>query len=117
MPGVRHRVRQSGGDVRSRTTPLLRLTTWLAFVLGTVYAVTLVPGVGPAGYSPALDWWLNMTVDGLVILVLAQRTVAVRGARVAWALMTLGLVVAFVASTAYFSYYRHLDPIPSPSPA
>ncbi len=101
--------------MRYGTTSLLRLTTWSTFVLGTVYAVTLVPGVGPASYSAAIDWWLNMTVDGLVILVLAQRTLLVRGARAAWALMTLGLVVAFVASTTYFAYYQHLDPVPSPS--
>ena len=28
--------------------------------------------------------------------------------------MTAGLVAAFAASTAYFAYYQHLDPIPQP---
>ncbi len=57
------------------TASLLRATTWLTLVLGAVYAVMLVPGVRPTpGYQPAIDWWLNMTVDALVIVVLAVRT-------------------------------------------
>jgi signal transduction histidine kinase len=98
------------------TTSALRTTTWLALVLGSVYAVTLVPGVRPTpGYQPAVDWWLNMTVDALVILVLALRSLVDRRDRAAWLFMTAGLVTAFAASSAYFAYYRHLDPVPSPS--
>jgi signal transduction histidine kinase len=96
-------------------TSLLRATSWLMLVLGAVYAVTLVPGVGPAGYAPAIDWWLNMTVDALVIIVLALRVVVDRRDRAAWLLMTAGLAAAFAGSTTYFAYYRHLDPVPSPS--
>jgi signal transduction histidine kinase len=85
-------------------------------VLGAVYAVTLVPGIRPTpGYRPALDWWLNMTVDGLVILVLALRVLVDRRDRAAWLCMTAGLVAAFAGSTTYYAYYQHLDPIPSPS--
>ena len=66
--------RDAGGDVPRSTTSLMRTTAWLMLALGTVYAVTLVPGIRPTpGYRAALDWWLNMTVDGLVILVLALR--------------------------------------------
>jgi signal transduction histidine kinase len=90
----------------------MRPTAWLTLVLGAVYAVTLVPGIGPAGYSTAIDWYLNMTVDALVILALAQRTMADRRERSAWLVMTLGLVAAFAGSTTYFAYYRHLDPMP-----
>ena len=98
------------------TAPLLRATTWVTLALGSVYAVTLVPGVRPApGYQPAIDWWLNMTVDLLVILVLAMRTVVDRTDRTAWLVMVAGLLVAFLGSTAYFAYYQHLDPVPSPS--
>ena len=98
------------------TTSLLRATTWLMLVLGAVYAVTLVPGVRPTpGYRPAIDWWLNMTVDALVVLVLALRTVADRRDRAAWSFMTAGLVAAFAGSTAYFAYYQYLDPIPRTS--
>ncbi len=98
------------------TTSLLRTTTWLTLALGTVYAVTLVPGVRPTpGYRPALDWWLNMTVDALVILVLALRVLVDRRDRAAWLFMTAGLVAAFAGSTTYFAYYQYLDPIPSPS--
>jgi signal transduction histidine kinase len=93
----------------------MRATTWLMLALGTLYGVTLVPGIGPAGYHVAIDWWLNMTVDALVILVLALRTLVDRRDRAAWLFMTAGLVTAFAASTAYFAYYQHLDPIPSPS--
>ncbi len=97
-------------------TSLMRTTAWLMLSLGTVYAVTLVPGVRQApGYQPALDWWLNMTVDGLVILVVLLRVVADRRDRVAWLVMALGLLAAFAGSTTYFAYYQHLDPIPSPS--
>src|SRR3712207_8089082 len=64
--------------------------------LGAVYGVTLVPGVRSApGYRAALDWWLNMTVDALVILVLALRVAADRRDRAAWLFMTVGLVAAF----------------------
>jgi signal transduction histidine kinase len=101
--------------VRLGSTSLLRLTTWLMLVLGAVYGITLVPGIGPAGYSTAIDGWLNMTVDGLVILVVAQRTLFDRRDRPAWLFITAGLVAAFGASTTYFAYYQHLDPIPSPS--
>ena len=97
------------------TTTLMRATTWLMLVLGALYGMTLVPGVGPAGYSTPVDWWLNMAVDGLVIGVLVLRTLVDRRDRAAWLLMTAGLVTAFAASTAYFAYYQHLDPIPSPS--
>ncbi len=98
------------------TTPLVRTTTWLMLALGAVYALTLVPGVRPTpGYRTGLDWWLNMAVDGLVILVLALRVLADRTDRAAWSFMTAGLVAAFAGSTSYFAYYRHLDPIPSPS--
>ncbi len=98
------------------TTSLMRATTWVTLVLGTVYAITLVPGVRPTpGYQAGIDWWLNMTVDGLVVLVLALRCALDRTDRPAWLFMTAGLVTAFGASTAYFAYYRHLDPIPSPS--
>jgi signal transduction histidine kinase len=96
-------------------TSLLRATSWLMLVLGAIYAVTLVPGVGPTGYAPAIDWWLNMTVDALVIVVLALRVVVDRRDRAAWLLMTAGLAAAFAGSTTYFAYYRHLDPVPSPS--
>jgi hypothetical protein len=98
------------------TIPLLRATIWLMLALGAVYAVTLVPGIRPTpGYRAAIDWWLNMTVDGLVILVLALRVLVDRRDRAAWLVMTLGLVAAFTGSTAYFAHYQHLDPIPSPS--
>ena len=47
------------------TTSLMRVTAWLMLALGAVYAVTLVPGIRPTpGYRAAIDWWLNMTVDG-----------------------------------------------------
>jgi signal transduction histidine kinase len=106
----------AGGDVPHSTTSLMRITTWLMLALGAVYAVTLVPGIRPApGYQAALDWWLNMTVDGLVILVLALRVLVDRTDRVAWLIMTMGLVAAFAGSTTYYAYYQHLDPIPSPS--
>jgi signal transduction histidine kinase len=94
----------------------LRATTWLTLALGSVYAVLLVPGVRPTpGYQPAIDWWLNMTVDALVVLVLALRTAVDRTDRTSWLMMVAGLLVAFAGSTAYFAYYRHLDPVPSPS--
>ncbi len=102
--------------MRQRTPALLRATAWLTAVLGAVYAITLVPGVRPVpGYRADVDWWLNMTVDALVILVLALRVVASRRERAAWAVMTAGLVAAFAGSTAWFAHYQHLDPIPSPS--
>jgi signal transduction histidine kinase len=94
------------------TRSLLRATTGLILGLGAVYAVTLVPGIGPAGYSTPIDWWLNMAVDGLVIFVLALRTLLDRRDRAAWSFMTAGLLAAFAGSTVYFAYYRHLDPIP-----
>jgi signal transduction histidine kinase len=98
------------------TTAPVRVTTWLMLALGAVYGATLVPGVRSApGYRAALDWWLNMSVDALVILVLALRVAADRRDRAAWSSMTVGLVAAFAGSTAYFAYYQHLDPIPSPS--
>ena len=82
------------------TTSLLRGTTGLTLALGAVYAVTLVPGIRPTpGYQSAIDWWLNMTVDGLVVLVLALSCVLDRRDRVAWLFMTAGLVSAFAAST------------------
>ncbi len=98
------------------TTPLLRLTTGGTLALAAVYAVTLVPGVRAApGYREGVDWWLNMTVDGLVILVLALRVLVDRRDRAAWLCMTAGLVAAFAGSTTYYAYYQHLDPVPSPS--
>jgi signal transduction histidine kinase len=94
----------------------MRATTWLMLVLGSVYAVTLVPGVrSDPGYRADIDGWLNMTVDALVIVVLALRTLHDRRDRAAWLLMTAGLVAAFAASIGYFAYYQHIDPIPSPS--
>jgi signal transduction histidine kinase len=106
----------SRGDVAHQTPWLLRTATWVTLALGSVYAVLLIPGVRPTpGYQPAIDWWLNMTVDALVIVVLTVRTMVDRTDRPAWLMMIAGLLVAFVGSTAYFSYYRHLDPIPSPS--
>jgi signal transduction histidine kinase len=97
-------------------TSLLRITTWLTMGLGAVYAVTLVPGVRPTpGYRADIDWRLNTTVDACVILVLALRTLVDRRDRAAWLFMTAGLVAALAGSTAYFAYYQHLDPIPSPS--
>src|SRR3712207_6015124 len=94
----------------------MRATTWLMLALGAVYGISLVPGVrsGP-GYRPDLDWWLNMTVDGLVIVVLVLRVVADRRDRAAWLVMTVGLVAAFAGSITYFAHYQYLDPIPSPS--
>ncbi len=98
------------------TTRLLRVTTWLALALGFVYAALLIPGVRTTpGYQPYIDWWLNMTVDALVIAVVAARIVADRTDRMAWLMMGAGLFAAFLGSTAYFAYYQHLDPIPSPS--
>src|SRR5687767_2654035 len=84
-----------GGDVPHVTRSLMRATTWLMLALGSVYAITLVPGIGPAGYSTAIDWWLNMTVDALVILVIAFRIVIDQRDRAAWLLMVAGLVAAF----------------------
>ena len=60
------------------------------------------------GYQAGLDGWLNMAVDGLVILVLALRVLADRTDRAAWSFMTAGLVAAFAGSTSYFAYYQHL---------
>ncbi|MBB3084104.1 signal transduction histidine kinase [Geodermatophilus sabuli] len=97
-------------------TSLLRITSWVTMGLGAVYAVTLVPGVRPTpGYRPGIDWWLNTAVDVGVVLVLALRTLVDRRDRAAWLFMTAGLVAALAGSTAYFAYYQHLDPIPSPS--
>jgi signal transduction histidine kinase len=101
-----------GGDVPDLTRSLLRATTWLMLGLGAVYVVTLVPGVGPAGWSPAIDGWLNMSVNGLVIVVLVLRTLVDRRDRAAWLFMITGLVSAFAASTAHLAYYQYLDPIP-----
>ena len=97
------------------TTSLLRGTLWLMLALGAVYVVTLVPGVGPDGWSPAIDGWLNMTVNGLIIVLLGLRAALDRRDRAAWLFMIAGLVAAFAASTAYLSYYQYLDPVPSPS--
>ncbi|TQN42953.1 signal transduction histidine kinase [Blastococcus colisei] len=98
------------------TRLLLRASTWLMLILGSLYAVTLLPGVRQApGYQAAIDWWLNTIVDGLVIVVLGLRTVIDRRDRAAWLFMTAGLVAAMAASTSYFAYYQHLEPIPSPS--
>src|SRR3712207_23420 len=94
----------------------MRATAWLMLALGAFYAVTLVPGVRETpGYQPGIDWWLNTVVDGLVILVILLRVLVDRRDRAAWLFLTLGLVAAFAGSTAYFAYYQHLDPIPSPS--
>jgi signal transduction histidine kinase len=93
------------------TTALLRATFWLTLALGSGYALTLVPGIGPAGYHAAIDWWLNMAVDALVILVLALRTLVDRRDRAAWLFMTAGLVAAFAGSTTYYAYYQHLDSV------
>jgi signal transduction histidine kinase len=102
--------------VAHRSTSLIRAASWLMLVLGSVYAVTLVPGVRPTpGYQPAIDWWLNMTVDALVVLVIVLRTRVDRTDRAAWLSITAGLVAAFAGSTAYFAYYQHLDPIPRAS--
>jgi signal transduction histidine kinase len=102
--------------VPNPTPSLMRVTAWLTLALGAVYAVTLVPGVRPTpGYQAVIDWWLNTIVDGLVILVLALRVLVDRRDRVAWLFMIAGLVAALAGSTAYFAYYQHLDPIPSPS--
>jgi signal transduction histidine kinase len=110
------RRQDAGGDVPHSTTSLMRTSTWLMLALGAVYAVSLVPGIRPApGYHAAIDGWLNMTVDGLVILVLALRVLVDRSDRMAWLFMTVGLVAAFAGSTTYFAYYQYLDPIPSPS--
>jgi signal transduction histidine kinase len=92
---------------------MLRATTWLLVVLGAVYVVTLVPGVGPDGWSPAIDGWLNMTVNGLVIVVLALHSLRDRRDRAAWLVMTAGLVAAFAASTAHLAYYQYVEPVRS----
>jgi signal transduction histidine kinase len=97
------------------TRSLLRATTWLMLVLGAVYGITLLPGVREPGYRADIDWWLNMAVDALVIVVLALRTVLDRRDRAAWLVMTAGLVAAFAGSFTYFAYYQYLEPIPSPS--
>jgi cytochrome bd-type quinol oxidase subunit 2 len=101
--------------VQRRTTSLLRATSWAMWLLAAVYAVTLVPGIGPPGYHPGIDGWLNMTVDALVIVFLVLRTVADRRDRAAWLVMVAGLLAAFAASTAYLAYYQYLDPVPSMS--
>ena len=31
------------------------VTLWLMLALGAVYLITLVPGIGPDGWSPAID--------------------------------------------------------------
>ena len=95
------------------TRSLLRATTGLMVVLGAAYAITLVPGIGPSGWSPAIDGWLNMTVNGLVIVVLALHSLLDRRDRAAWLFMTAGLVAAFAASTAYLAYYQYVDPVRS----
>src|SRR5687767_1227063 len=95
---------------------LVRPAAYVAGLLGLVYAVLLVPGVRPTpGYSALIDVWLNMTVDAVVVVVLVLRSLAVRRDRAAWLLMSAGLAAAFAASTAYYTYLQHLEPIPSPS--
>ena len=95
------------------TRSLLRATTWLMLVLGAAYAITLVPGIGPSGWTPAIDGWLNMTVNGLVIVVLALHSLVDRRDRAAWLFMTAGLVAAFAASTAHLAYYQYVEPVRS----
>jgi len=93
------------------TTAPLRVTLWLMLVLGAVYMITLVPGIGPDGWSPAIDGWLNMSVCALVIVVLVVRTMLDRTDRAAWLSMIAGLVAAFCASTAYLAYYQYVEPV------
>lgn len=93
------------------TTAPLRVTLWLMLVLGAVYMITLVPGIGPDGWSPAIDGWLNMSVCALVIVVLVVRTMLDRTDRAAWLCMIAGLVAAFCASTAYLAYYQYVEPV------
>ena len=93
------------------TSSLMWATTWLTLVLGAVYLVTLVPGIGPAGWSPVFDGWLNMTANGLVIVVLALRVLVGRRDRAAWLCMAGALVAAFTASTAYLTHYQYVDPV------
>ena len=93
------------------TTALFRGTIWLMLALGAVYLITLVPGIGPDGWSPAIDGWLNMSVCALVIVVLVLRTILDRRDRAAWLCMIAGLVAAFCASTAYLAYYQYVEPV------
>lgn len=79
----------------------LQATTWVTLALGSVYAVMLIPGVRPTpGYQPAIYWWPNMTVDALVILVLAVRTEVDRTDRTAW-MMMVGSASQQVRVSAY----------------
>jgi len=89
----------------------LRATRWLMLALGAGYMITLVPGIGPDGWSPAIDGWLNMSVCALVIVVLVLRTMLDRRDRAAWLCMIAGLVAAFCASTAYLAYYQYVEPV------
>jgi signal transduction histidine kinase len=93
------------------TSAPLRATRWLMLALGAVYMITLVPGIGPDGWSPAIDGWLNMSVCALVIVVLVLRTMLDRRDRAAWLCMIAGLVAAFCASTAYLAYYQYVEPV------
>ena len=80
------------------TTTLMRVTAWLMLALGVIYGLTLLPGLRRPGYRTDIDWWLNMTVDALVIVVLALRTVIDRRERAAWLVMTAGLLGAFAVA-------------------
>ena len=84
--------------------------------LGAVYIVSLLPFVrGDAGTSPFFDVWLNLLVKAGVVVVVALRGWYDRRMRAAWWCLSAGLFAAFLGSFAYYTYYRHQDPVPFPS--
>jgi len=85
-------------------------------VLGIAYVISLLPFVrGDAGTLPLFDVWLNLIVKAGVVAVVMLRGWIDRRMRAAWWSLGLGLFAAFLASVAYYTYYRHLDPVPFPS--
>src|SRR4051812_5927679 len=76
-------------------------------LLGTCYALSLVPGLrGGSGYQPLLDGWLNNLYLAGVVALLGTRAVRATADRAAWWCLAVGMTAKLVGSLAYYLHDR-----------
>lgn len=101
---------------RPRLSPFVRSLVAVTALLNLVYVASFVVVDRPAGgYTTLWDGWLFHIASILPAVLTALRAISDRRSRLAWWLVTAGIVLNTIANLTYTYHDLNLSPVPFPA--